>query len=107
MTARDINGFFYFKKGEIKMVMKGQAVESLNDIQNDLYHIHSLGYLLVGRYQEMVDAKQIIENLDEPSSPLLSIAEIIMEKTKSCIDKADVIDNKLSEREKLGGNQRC
>jgi len=55
--------------------------ENLNDIQSDLFHIHSLANLLVGKYQEMVDSKQIIEPLDEASSPLLSIAEMIMEKS--------------------------
>jgi transcription termination factor Rho len=65
---------------------------NLNKIQNDLFHIHSLANLLIGKYQEMIDAKQIIEPLDEPSSPLFSVAEMIMEKSKNCIDKADIMD---------------
>ncbi len=71
---------------------------ALNDIQNDLYHIHSLADLFIGKYQEMVDSKQIIEPLDEASSPLLSIAEMIMEKSKACLDNADIIDSKFQER---------
>jgi hypothetical protein len=71
--------------------------KNLNDIQNDLYHIHSLANLFVGKYQEMIDNKQLIEPLDEASSPLLSIAEMIMEKSKACLDAADIIDGKFQE----------
>jgi len=66
--------------------------KNLNELQNDLFHIHSLADLLIGKYQEMIDNKQIIEPLGSPSSPLFSVAEMIMEKSKNCIDKADIMD---------------
>jgi len=66
--------------------------KNLNDLQSDLFHIHSLADLLIGQYQKMKDAKQIIEPSGEPSSPLFSIAEMIMEKSKNCLDKADIMD---------------
>ena len=72
--------------------------EKLNDINNDLFHIHSLANLLVGKYQEMVDAKQIIEDLDEASSPLLSIAEMIMEKSKTCLNRMDLVDDEMQDK---------
>ena len=72
--------------------------EKLNDINNDLFHIHSLANLLVGKYQEMVDAKQIIEDLDEASSPLLSIAEMIMEKSKACLNRMDLVDCEMQDK---------
>lgn len=71
--------------------------KKLNDIQNNLYHIHSLADLFIGKYQEMVDNNQIVEPLDAPSSPLLSIAEMIMEKSKACLNAADIIDSKFQE----------
>jgi hypothetical protein len=72
--------------------------EKLNDINNDLFHIHSLADLLIGKYQEMVDAKQLIEPLDEASSPLLSIAEMIMEKSKACLNRMDLVDGEMQDR---------
>lgn len=90
-AVRNLQGFFNLKE------RGGKMKENLNNVQNDLYHIHSLANLLVGKYQEMVDVKQIIENLDEASSPLLSIAEMIMEKSKACLEAVDKIDGKFQE----------
>ena len=72
-------------------------IANLSEIQGNLYHIHSLADLFIGKYQEMVDSKQIIESLDAPSSPLLSIAEMIMEKSENCLDKANVLESIIRE----------
>jgi hypothetical protein len=63
-----------------------------------LWHIHSLADLLVVKYQEMIDAKQIIEGHGY-SSPLLSIAEILNEKAEAaldCMNKIEAIHNDMS-----------
>lgn len=71
--------------------------EKLNDINNDLFHIHSLAYLLVGLYQEKVDNKEL-DDSNNISSPLLSIAEMIMEKSKACLNRMDLVDGEMQDK---------
>lgn len=68
--------------------------KSLSVIQGNLFHIHSMAYLLVGLYQEKVDNKEL-DDSNNISSPFLSIAEMIMEKSKDCLDKAEIIEGEL------------
>jgi light-regulated signal transduction histidine kinase (bacteriophytochrome) len=78
------------------MEERGNAVGTINDIQNDLYHIHSMADLLVGKYQEMVDS-EVINESDMISSPILSIAEIITEKTEKCLNQLGMIEASMRE----------
>lgn len=71
--------------------------ENLNDIQENLLHIHSLASVLFGAYEKYVEIGELPNN--EIRNPILSIAEIIMEKSKACLLKAEVIENKLDKHE--------
>jgi hypothetical protein len=71
--------------------------ENLNDIQDKLMQIHALAYLL--KVFPLGESQLVDENSNKISDPLLSIAEIIMEKSELCIKKAEVIENKLNEHE--------
>lgn len=59
--------------------------------------IHSLAYLL--KVFPLGEAQLVDNNSNGISDPLLSIAEIIMEKTEDCLEKVEVIENKLNEHE--------
>lgn len=71
--------------------------ENLNDIQDKLIQIHSLAYLL--KVFPLGETQLVDNNSNGISDPLLSIAEIIMEKTEDCLEKVEVIENKLNEHE--------
>lgn len=67
--------------------------ENLNDLQDKLMQIYSLAYLL--KVFPLGEAQLVDNNSNRISDPLLSIAEIIMEKTEDCLNKAGVIESKL------------
>jgi hypothetical protein len=64
-------------------------------IRDNLFHIHSLANLLTGKYQELLDSKT--NDSTHISNPILSISEMITEKTESCLTTVEDIENKLNE----------
>lgn len=67
---------------------------NVNVIRDNLFHIHSLANLLAGKYQELLDSKT--NDSTHISSPILSISEMITEKTESCLTTLECLENKLN-----------
>jgi hypothetical protein len=68
-----------------------KAFGKVNDIQVRLWHIHSMADLLIMKYQDEIQANEK-RNPDEYSTPIISIAEILIEKTTACLKDIDEID---------------
>jgi len=73
--------------------------EKLIDIKNSLFHIHALSHVLIGIYTELMSCNEINEanNLSLERTSLLSISEMITEKTDFCLGKLEKVENKLNE----------
>ena len=79
-----------------------QIFANAEDIKTMLWHIHSLADLLILKYQETVDAGKITDR-DEFSTPILSIAEMLVEKSTAAIKNIDEIDEVGMKFFKAGG----
>ena len=64
--------------------------ENLNDIYENLVQIHSLALVLFGAYEKHDNIDECFPNARK--NPVLSISEIIMEKSEICLEKVDLIE---------------
>ena len=64
----------------------------IGELQRILLHINSMGNLLVSHHTELIDTKQLSPNLGYPSEPILTIADIIEEKSEICLDKLQILE---------------
>lgn len=74
-----------------------QIFAKTEDVKVSLWHIHSLAELLVCKYRDLVDSKKLVDG-GGFSSPILSIAELLTEKTETAlnnIDEIEVVGNEI------------
>lgn len=80
--------------------MDKASTELVMEIQEILFHLHSMGMLLVSHHTELIDSEKLKPDLDDSSEPILTIADIIQEKSKICLDKLGIIEAHFREAEK-------
>lgn len=71
--------------------------ETVLEIQNILFHIQSMGMLLISHHTELIDTKQLSPDPQYQSEPILAIADIIKEKTDICLNKMRVLEEHFFE----------
>jgi len=73
--------------------------KKLDDLRDELFHVNSLSFFL---YQNDIAKEEL--GFDTTSNlrgnPILCVAEIIMEKTASCLKKIDEIEHAILEEKK-------
>lgn len=67
-------------------------MNAVNEIQRLLLNIHSMSELLTSHHCELIDSGRLKHDPDDLSDPILSIAEIIKDKTESCYRKSQLLE---------------
>lgn len=70
--------------------------DAIAALRKELYHIHSMGSLLYEHYYHAVDAQMIKVDLTEPSTPIISISDMLAAKAEACLEILDGLEEKTS-----------
>lgn len=65
--------------------------KKIEDIRDELFHINALGFFLFQHDTSMQEIG-LGTHSDLRSNPILSTAELIMEKTAACLDKLEDVE---------------
>ena len=67
-------------------------IENVMEMQQIMYHIHSMSKLLGCHHEELVSSEKLRYEPGEISEPLLTIAEMIREKAETCLEKLELLE---------------
>jgi len=70
--------------------------DAIAALRKELYHIHSMGSLLYEHYYHAVDAQMIKVDLTEPSTPIISISDMVSAKAEACLEILEDLEEKTS-----------
>ena len=75
-------------------------INTVDEMQRLLFHIHSMSELLTNHHRDLTDREKLTHDPDDNiSEPLLTIADIIKEKTESCLKKLELLEVHFWEKE--------
>jgi hypothetical protein len=73
-------------------------VPELHEIQNALFHLLSMGELLIIHHDDLCNRDLLKHVPGEQHEPILSIADIIQEKAKMCLEKLEALEERCLEQ---------